>query len=113
MLEEDKSHYEPNLSVSRNTGSLFDTQIPASIHLKVSQKLPLNFNMCSHMSISPQDNLLYFSCQPSKTKTLQKDLGVVISDDLKWYEHSKKANTKERYGALCGQEKLTNVIFYS
>ena len=48
------------------------------------------------LSIPPQDNRLYFSNRPIEKKSLQKDLGVAISDDLKWNEHTKKAATKAR-----------------
>ena len=60
------------------------------------QKIPLNLEKCSHMSIPPQDNLLYFSGQSIKKKSHQKDLGVLLSDDLNGTNTFKKAVIKAR-----------------
>ena len=77
-------------------GLKFQLDLSRSQRWSELQKLPLNLDKCSHMSIPLQDKVLYFSGQPIKKKSLQKDLVVVVSDDLNWYEHNKKAATKAR-----------------
>ena len=57
-------------------------------------KLPLNVERCSHISMSNSTHHFSFSGTLIEKVHIQKDLGVYITSDLKWDNHTKMCASK-------------------
>ncbi len=57
-------------------------------------QLPLNVGKCSHLAFHANDVKLYFSGDEIRQVQTQKDLGIHMSNDMKWNQHIKTAAKK-------------------
>ena len=63
-------------------------------------KLPLNVKKCTNLDFSNTTKAFFFSGNEIQKHIVQKDLGLLISRDLKWADHIRAACNKA-IGVLC------------
>ena len=65
-----------------------------SIYMDTDNKLPLNLDKCSHLTFKGDIETFYLENDAVEIKCLEKDLGLIVQNDLKWNRHIDNACSK-------------------
>ena len=75
-------------------------QLLIALSAGLINKLPLNVKKCTHLDFGNTAKAFFFSSNEIQKHIVQKDLGLLISRDLKWADHIRAACNKA-IGVLC------------
>ena len=71
--------------------------------------MPFNVDKCTHVSFTKSSNNICFNNTETKLVDTQKDLGVVISNDMSWNLHIDKAGLKTNKNFFAIKRNISNL----
>ena len=75
----------------------------------VQKNMPFNVDKCTHVSFTKSSNKFCFNNTEIRLLDTQKDLGVIISNDMSWNLHIDKAGLKENKTFFAIKRNISNL----
>ena len=74
---------------------IIQADLDALLSWTQKNKLPFNMDKCAHIALGKSQKSLRFGNEIIKSASVQSDLGLIFSNDLKWNFHIEKACQKQ------------------
>ena len=76
----------------------------------VENNISFNVDKCTHVSFTKSSNKFYFNNTEMKLVETQKDLGVIISNDMSWNLYIDKTEVKANKNFFLIKRNISNLI---